>query len=180
MTRPPRLVVCGDAKALDAIAIEFGAAGRATRLPTEVPEDPWRLHPSMVVIDSEDVRVESTIELLIRGASIAVAVDDADAAAGIWDEGRRLAETEWYDAEHRPLTEGLDSSHLGLLLAISEGFDVDAAARKVNVSPRTAARRLADARARLRMGTTAAAAAQIRMRIDELRIPEVRISNTGA
>lgn len=129
----------------------------------------------MVVIDSGDVGVESTVELLIRGASIAVAVDDAHAAAGIWDEGRRLAEAEWYDAEHRPLTEGLDSSHLELLLAISEGFDVHAAARKVNVSPRTAARRLADARARLRMGTTAAAAAQVRMRIDELRISNTEL-----
>jgi hypothetical protein len=135
-----------------------------------VDDHPWTLDRSWVCAASGEEAVAGAVDLLIRGASVAVCVPDPGHAAQIWDEGRRVAVAEWYDAEHRPLADGLDEVQLTLLLRISEGMDVETAARSVNLSARTAARRLAAARSALGAATTAAAAARVRSRICELRV----------
>ena len=168
--QPPRLVVCADEAALDSVRAEFGAASRSVRSGFAVDDHPWTLDRSWVCVASGEVEVARAVDLLIRGASVAVCVPDRGQGARIWDEGRRVAVAEWYDAEHRPLAEGLDVVQLTLLLRISEGMDVETAARSVNLGARTAARRLAAARSVLGTNTTAAAAARVRSRICELRV----------
>ncbi len=150
--------------------VEFRAAGRTVHNGFDVPEHPWAIDSSLVYVASGDIEGDDAMDLLIRGASVAVCVPDTDQAARIWDEGRRVAVAEWYDAEQRPFADDLDDVQVALLLGISEGMDVETAARSVNLSSRTAARRLAAARSALDTATTAAAATRVRSRICELRV----------
>lgn len=163
------MFVCADEGALSAVVAALSAAGRTINSGLDVPDQPWELDPIVVYTASGAIDPEAPVKLLVRGASVALCVPDTDRASRIWDEGRRIADTEWYDEEHRPLAEGLDEEHMGLLMAVASGMDIDAAARSVNLSTRTSARRLAKARSILGTTTNAAAATLVGSRIRRLQ-----------
>jgi DNA-binding NarL/FixJ family response regulator len=108
-------------------------------------------------------------DLLLRGVSVAVLASEPALATDVFDQCRRLATAEWFDSTHRPVAEHLSDEQLALLLAIRDGDDVEQAARRYHPSPRTAARRLTDARRALGARSTAEAVSIAGRRIDELR-----------
>jgi DNA-binding NarL/FixJ family response regulator len=148
-----RLAVCMDSGAADAVQRELRAAGvdNAASVPVRTPED-----------------VTAVLEQLLAGVWIVADVEDLTLAADLHDQGRRVGVAEWYDDHRRPVTDGLSDEQVGLLLDIRRGADIERAARAVHLSPRTAARRLNDARHTLRARSTAEAVARVGRRIDEL------------
>lgn len=154
LRRPPsRLAVCLDAGAADAVARELRAAGidSTATVSVRAPE-----------------HTTSVIEQLLGGVWVVAEVQDPLIAADLHDQGRRLGVAEWYDQHRRPVTDGLSDEQVRMLLEIRRGADVERAARAVHLSPRTAARRLNDARQALRARSTGEAVARVGRRIDEL------------
>lgn len=152
--RPPnRLAVCLDAAAADAVGRELLAAGVDTT--------------AMVPVRSAR-DTTSAIEQLLAGVWVVAEVADPILAADLHDQGRRLGIAEWYDQHRRPVTDGLSDEQVRMLLEIRRGADIEHAARLVHLSPRTAARRLNDARHALRARSTAEAVARVGRRIDDL------------
>jgi hypothetical protein len=167
----PRLAVCTDEPAMAAIRCEFAAAGWTIRTALDLPH-PWSANDRRTLCtDTVDraTRVGEVADLLMRGVSMAVRTDDDLAAVDLFDQCRRLARAEWFDQRHRPVCDRLDAVHVALLLRIRAGDDVEEAARSCHLSPRTAARRLAEARRRLDTPTTAEAATRVGARIEQLR-----------
>ena len=166
----PRLAVCLGDELADAVATELAVAG-ARACPEVLPDQPWarhgdRLWSRRTVSSTEDLC--EVADLLARGITVVASAEDEQLAAALFEQGGRLARSEWFDRESPPLTLGLARIHLSLLLRLQRGDDVASAARACHVSPRTAARRLAEARNRLHARTTAEAAARVAARIHEL------------
>jgi hypothetical protein len=163
------LVVCADHQARDAVVLEFEAAGWHTEagLGTPgTPPDPGGIR----VADLEDPEdLAALAALLSSGRSAVVTATSSRLAADAYDQCRRLALAEWYDAEHRPFADGMESVHLLLLERIGRGDGVAAAARHANVSGRTAARRIADARRLSGSRTNREAAVRLLSRLEALR-----------
>ncbi|MFN7151067.1 MAG: hypothetical protein ACK4V6_16515 [Microthrixaceae bacterium] len=152
--RPPsRLAVCLDLAAAEAVERELRAAGvdNAAMVSVRAPQD-----------------TTSALEQLLAGACVIAEVEDPVVAADLHDQGRRLGIAEWFDQHRRPVTDGLSDEQVRMLLEIRRGADIERAARAVHLSPRTAARRLNDARHALRARSTAEAVARVGRRIDEL------------
>ena len=167
---PPRLAVCCGEHLADAALDELLAAGWSPA-PEPLTAHPWSLHDAHLVSRAPITageQVSDVAEQLSRGVSVVVSVGSEQLAATLFDQCRRLAAAEWFDTEQPPPTHGLDPVHLQLLLRIREGDDVAAAARRCHLSPRTAARRLAEARQRLGARTTAEAAARVAARVRDL------------
>jgi hypothetical protein len=167
--RDSRLVttVCTDDRSLASVCAEYAAAGRT---PSECP-DPRDRDAVRVARVHEPSQVEWVVDLVALGSTTIVACAHRELAASIFDQCRRLGPAEWFDAGHRPVSDGLQSVHLDLLMAIRGGDDVAAAARRCHISERTAARRLAEARQLLGARSTGEAVAVVARRIDLLATP---------
>lgn len=182
MTRPLqrpratiRLVVCLDAEAAEAVERELRAAEICVTTPhlpeldVAAPDDgagSTRRACRVQVHTTEDVT--AVVELLLRSVWVVAEVTDPQVASDLYDQGRRLGTAEWFDRVNRPVSDGLSQDQLRLLLQIRRGADIERAARVVHLSPRTAARRLNDARHVLRARSNAEAVARVGRRIDEL------------
>ena len=166
----PRLAVCCCERLAGAVLNELDAAGWS-RAPEPLAASPWSLRGDHLVSRTSVTGVDQVgdvAERLSRGVSVVVDVASEQLRADLFDQCRRLAAAEWFDADGPPLTAGLEPLHLQLLLGIQLGDDVAAAARRCNVSPRTAARRLAEARASLGARSNAEAAARVAERVRDL------------
>lgn len=169
--RPPptRICVCSDDATASALRREFAAAGWTVREVDQCPPAPadqrWLCR---AIIDSTSGFV-TVVELLLRNVSVVATVDDPSIGADLFDQCRRIATAEWFDRDRRPIADRLGDDQLALLLGIREGHDVAQAARRCHLSPRTAARRLTDARRVLGARSTAEAVSLVGHRIDELR-----------
>lgn len=168
----PRLFVCTDERSLRAVLTELASAGWDVHRSLQIAPSPW-VHGRSTTVCTDDLRDPAEIgevaELLTRGLSVAVLAESDAVATDLYDQCGRLARAEWYDGEHPPASAGLDAAQIGLLLAVRRGQGIPAAARDHHLSQRTAARRLADARAVLGCRTNGEAAARIGARIDSLR-----------
>jgi hypothetical protein len=168
----PRACVCSDDLALAAVEREFVAAGWTSFTLPDLLSHPRRgegVRPLGIIrLDTQD-DIAPAADLLLQGVSVVVAASEPTLAADAFDQCRRLAAAEWFDRTHRPLADQLSDEQLLLLLAIRAGDDVEAAARRLHLSPRTAARRLHDARRALGARSTAEAVTLVGCRIDELR-----------
>lgn len=166
----PRLAVCHCERLAAAVLNELVAAGWSTA--TEpLPARPWSLRDASLVTSASVTGLDQLgeiAEVLSRGVSVVASAGSEQLGAQLFDQCRRLAAAEWFDPDVPPLTAGLDLLHLQLLLGIQQGDDVAAAARRCHVSPRTAARRLAEARSQLGARTTAEAAARVATRVRDL------------
>ena len=166
----PRLAVCSCERLAGAALNELVAAGWSPA-PEPLPANPWSLRDAQLVSRTPITateQVSDVAERLSRGVSVVVSVGSEQLAARLFEQCRRLADAEWFDAEQPPPTRGLEPVHLQLLLRIQQGDGVAAAARRCHLSPRTAARRLAEARLRLGARTTAEAAARVAERVRDL------------
>lgn len=171
---PVRVAVCLDADAADTVERELCAAGvRVAVLDDATPGDPRAAGAGQQACRVRLLGAEDTataVEQLLLGVWVVAHVDDPSTASDLYDQGRRLGIAEWFDRVHRPVTEGLSEDQLRLLLQIRRGADIERAARVVHLSPRTAARRLNDARHVMRARSTAEAVARVGRRIDELSV----------
>jgi DNA-binding NarL/FixJ family response regulator len=162
-----RLAVCLDAEAADAVERELRAAEVCVTTADDVrPADSGRRACRVRVAAAQ--QTTTVVEQLLGGVWVIAEVDEPTLASDLYDQGRRLGTAEWFDRVHRPVSEGLSQDQLRLLLQIRRGADIERAARVVHLSPRTAARRLNDARQVLQARSTAEAVARIGRRIDEL------------
>jgi hypothetical protein len=170
-----RLAVCLDAEAAEAVERELRAAETCVatldlpELGVPAPDDPagsTQRACRVRVTTADDIT--AVVELLLGSVWVVAEVTDPQIASDLYDQGRRLGTAEWFDRVHRPVSEGLSQDQLRLLLQIRRGADIERAARVVHLSPRTAARRLNDARHVLRARSTAEAVARVGRRIDEL------------
>jgi hypothetical protein len=167
-----RICVCSDPAALSAVRREFVAAGWTSSPMPDLLADPRRSVGArdLCVEQLEDAAgISGVADLLLSGISVAVLACDPPLATDVFDQCRRIATAEWFDSTHRPVAEHLSDEQLALLLAIRDGDDVEQAARRYHLSPRTAARRLTDARRALAARSTAEAVSIAGRRIDELR-----------
>lgn len=167
----PLLAVCVGDDAFSAVVNEFAVAGLAADHPTSAAVRPrgvpTRSVMAMQLVDGADVT--SAVEALFDGRAVIAGTANRQLAANLFDQGRRLAEAEWFDAATAPLTAGLTREHLDLLLLVNAGADVAAAAQQSNLSKRTAARRIAEARDQLGARSTIEAATKVAARVDQLR-----------
>ena len=99
---------------------------------------------------------------------VAAVATDPSLAAEAFEQCRRIAVAEWFDRARPPIGDRLTDEQIELLVAIRNGADVEQAARRCHLSPRTAARRLTDARQSLGARSTAEAVSLVGRRIDEL------------
>lgn len=155
---PVQVSVCGDEAALEALRREYAAAGR------DEGEDRVQVRH----VDAAD-QLADVLDLVADGRSLIVVVSDPGLAADLFDQCRRLTRTEWFDPQRRPITDALQEVHLRVVLAVGEGDDIAAAARRCHLSTRTAARRLSEARRMLGARSTAEAVSILGRRTDELR-----------
>jgi DNA-binding NarL/FixJ family response regulator len=165
-------VVCTVAGFLDVTLRELVAAGWSLRQSLAVEPSPWGRTGSTEVCTAEVTtsdQIGDVAELLARGISVAIEVLERSLAADLYDQCARLATAEWCDDAHPPLCIGLDAVQIGLLVELSRGADVAAAARTHHLSERTAARRLATAREQLGCRSTAEAAARVAAHLARLR-----------
>jgi hypothetical protein len=165
---PPRLIVCLGAATTTAIETELRVAARL------VSEESRGARPTsattpMAVTDDEDHR--RALDRLLEGDLVVARCEDRLVAVRLFDEGRRLVGAEWYDEPHPPPTQGLDDTQLQLLLALSRGCTIVEAAAAAHLSERTAARRLAAARATLGYRSNVEAALAVRRRVERFRPP---------
>ena len=168
----PRACVCSDDLTLAAVRREFVAAGWTPFPLPDLLSDPPRgddTRPLGIVDLTTHDDIAQVADLLMRGVSVAMLASEPTLATDAFDQCRRLATAEWFDHAHRPLAGQLSDDQLMLLLAIRAGDDVESAARRHHLSPRTAARRLTEARRLLAARSTAEAVALVGARIDELR-----------
>ena len=166
----PRLIVCLGAAATTAVDTELRVATRtAAEEPRGAAAVAVAAPTSMVIVHDEDHR--RALDRLLDGALVVATCEDRLVALRLFDEGRRLVAAEWYDGPHPPPTQGLDDSQMMLLLALSRGCTVAEAAEAGHLSERTAARRLAAARATLGCRSNVEAALAVRRRIERLRPP---------
>lgn len=171
MTLPTRFAVCTRSDHVGALANEYVVAGWQRRdLP--IDPEPWSQRGTGVLwiaIDLPTAQLEHPLELLTRGISVLLHLNEDGGAGRAFDEGRRLADAEWFDDLNPPMTLGLDLVQIRLLAMVGRGADVGTAAGAEHLSARTAARRLANARDLLGAGSTAEAAARLALRIERLR-----------
>jgi len=136
-------------------------AGLHTVDPHRVPDEPWDLSASGLVVDGValDVTESDLLDNVVRGAGAIVGVtSDAHVTARLLDALQRMAPVlDWRASP--PM--GLDAEQIHLLHALATGSSARAAARAVHVSERTAHRRIADARETLSATTTNAATADL-------------------
>ena len=165
----PRLIVCLGTAATTAIETELEVATHTAT--TDEPKGAAVVAGaiSMAVAHDEDHR--RALDRLLDGALVVATCEDRLVALRLFDEGRRLVAAEWYDEPHPPPTQGLDETQMMLLLALSRGCTVAEAADAGHLSERTAARRLAAARAMLGCRSNVEAALAVRQRIERLRPP---------
>lgn len=155
-TRPPVWVVASD----DQLPPDRGLVsdGWTARKGFELPDSPWDLSTRRWVCIGE-VRdsdgATGAIEALTRGVALSIAIDLTG------DERRRfeedLARTGDPAIDHGLAATDLTTEHVALLDGLAAGLSVTAAAAQANLSRRTANRRLAEARVRLGVGSTAEA-----------------------
>ena len=158
MTQP--LVVCGSACALSETVARLGFEGWQPVDP--LPDEPWALAGRRVLhLGSAETPegLEAALVAAARGAGVVlVAPRDERMLARLVDDLWRLGPVRLLDEGELvdvPLT--LDQRRLLELLA--QGVSIAEAARLLNLSRRTAHRRLGEARAALGAGSTAQAVA---------------------
>jgi DNA-binding NarL/FixJ family response regulator len=125
-----------------------------TVTPDQLPADPFDLHARRLVVVTTVASIDDAGAVLLaaaRGCAVAVTVElDEEAAEQFTDELLRLLPTRAPAPRH-----DLDSDQAALIAEIASGLTVHEAARRLGWSRRTATRRLADARRRLGVATTA-------------------------
>ncbi len=168
----PHLVVCRTAPLLDTVVVEHVAAGwqvvgsEDIEATTRLGSTDGRLAVLPALCEQD---IESVLDMLEYGMSVAVAVADDIVAARLFDQARRLVPTAWFDDAEPPLTEGLDPTHIQLLCSLAAGDSVGAAALAAHLSERTASRRLEEARAVLGVRSNAEAARVVAGHLNSLR-----------
>jgi DNA-binding NarL/FixJ family response regulator len=159
VTRPPALVVDGD----PATAAAEAFPGWDVRT-GELPREPFDLSAAGAVWVLTVSAPEDATTLLLaaaRGAPTAVALAiDPGASARLLDDLRRVAEVRTNATQ--PTHVRLGPEHVEVLTAIADGCSLEDAARRLCVSRRTAARRLAGARHALDAPTTVEAVRRAR------------------
>ncbi len=170
------LAVCRSTLLLDTVVAEHVAAGwqvaEADQLNPAAPEiRRCGLLAVLPSISADDV--ESTLDLLEHGVSVAAAVGDDVTAVRLFDQARRLVPASWFDDTEPPLTSGLDQTQLQLLCHLAAGESIGSAARALHLSERTASRRLEAARTVLGIRSNAEAARVVANHLDRLRSPAV-------
>ena len=170
------LAVCRSTLLLDTVVAEHVAAGwqvaEADQLNPAAPEiRRCGLLAVLPSISADDV--ESTLDLLEHGVSVAAAVGDDVTAVRLFDQARRLVPASWFDDTEPPLTSGLDQTQLQLLCHLAAGESIGSAARAQHLSERTASRRLEAARTVLGVRSNAEAARVVANHLDRLRAPAV-------
>jgi DNA-binding CsgD family transcriptional regulator len=152
---PPRLVLDGPAELAEAVR-ELGAGGWRVHHGFAIPDDPWELAPSRVVLAGEvadGVDAQAALLGAVRGAGLAVRLADRDApwAAPFLADLARLAGPEEPAArESGPLT----PEQRQILDLLADGASIAQAARQLFLSLRTANRRVAAARDALGVTST--------------------------
>jgi DNA-binding NarL/FixJ family response regulator len=160
--------VCSDERALDAVRREFVAAGWTPCEQGDCSSVSVGGRQLCVTRLETAADIATVVELLLRGVSVAAVATDPSLAADAFDQCRRIAVAEWFDRARPPIGDRLTDEQIELLVAIRNGADVEQAARRCHLSPRTAARRLTDARQSLGARSTAEAVSLVGRRIDEL------------
>jgi DNA-binding NarL/FixJ family response regulator len=153
----PRLIVAPSAAALEACVSQLEQAAVAVHRGWE-PGD-------VVCAGSVQTREEAEAALLaaLGGAGIVAALpEDPELAAAFFDDLRRVGPVEVVDEPKEGPLERLDEEQRRLLDLLAQGYSVAAASRRVHVSRRTADRRLAAARAVLRVRSNAEAVVLLR------------------
>ena len=153
------LVVCDTAHDAAAALSELCEAG--WHAVATLPDEPWSLAPRRLVYHGDAVREDVAQEGLlagVRGAAVVlVAPPDGIAAARLVEDLSRLGPVRLV-ADH-PNALGLTLEHNRLLDLLAAGTSIAAAARLLNLSRRTAHRRLREAQILLGVGSTAEAVA---------------------
>jgi len=137
--------------------------GRTVHDGFAVTDDRWQTTGLVCAGRVADVETHAAaIDVALRGADVVadVAADRVDAFVEDVDR----AQLAWWTG-----ADELDESAVMLLDELSRGASVAAAAHRTNLSPRSAHRRLADARARLGVATNAEAIAAWRSLASALR-----------
>jgi len=166
----PRLFVCQETSAALAVLTELRAAQAQALAQRDVPvAAAARTFDDVTTLDDVEA-VHAAVRQLVSGATVVAVAGDERLGADLYDQGRRLAPAEWYDAEHRPLCDGLEDVHVALLLAVRAGRSVKQAGMDCHLSERSASRRLAEVRTLGGFTSTADASVRVGVRIDELSI----------
>jgi hypothetical protein len=119
-----------------------------------VPDKPWHLAGDLLVVEVvDDVSHMGALDAAQRGADVIVALAPERRAAFVEDV-ERLGLTNW-----QPRSVSSDVDWAPILEALAAGATTEEAARRSNLSLRSAHRRLAQARAALGVTSTAAAVA---------------------
>lgn len=136
-----------------------------------LPAKPWSLVGRAAAVTARvgaAAEAAAVVEAAARGAALAVHAATAELRTLVVDDLFRLGSAQLWDAERLPPAGRLDEDQIRLLRAVVAGTSVSVAAREVNVSRRTADRRLAEVRLRLGVGSNAEAAVQVGAQLDGL------------
>jgi DNA-binding NarL/FixJ family response regulator len=154
------LTIADRPETLDAVAAELTRAGWSVRSGFRLDDLGWELSSARIAcvgrIES-DADAEAALLAAVRGAGVALLDDREDGKAErlIEDLGK-LGPLRWRSSQPDRL-QTLDDQERRLLELLAEGRSLGQAARALYVSRRTADRRLAAARAKLGVRTTAEA-----------------------
>jgi DNA-binding CsgD family transcriptional regulator len=159
----PVVIVAAEPRSLDAATATAELAGLTVVDDWALDEEPWDLSRRPVVVRGpvgETTTENATVvDVVVRGAGAIIGVHpEPRRDARLLDALRRAAPL--HDWRGCPLM-SLDREQIELLYALASGRSTRAAARELNMSERTAHRRVADARGVLNATSTNAAAAEV-------------------
>lgn len=152
----PLIVVESSARAVTAARREVESAGWRV-------VDGWRTEPNVVCAGVVDDAASAAEALLaaVGGAGVIIAANAGrDLVDRLVDDLRRLGPVE--HRTHEPDSPALTGQQRDLLALLADGLTLGAAARELHLSRRTADRRLAEARAKLGVESTAEAVVAFR------------------
>ena len=162
MTDPPATptLLLAPPAGLDRARDRMRGEGWSVRDGFEIPDDAWAVAPSTVCVGVVATEADEVAALLaaLRGASLLISIVDERSRS------RFIADLTHLGPVRRLTDAGelrtLHAEDAALLAALAEGDSIDAAARRVGLSRRTAHRRLARARGVLGVRSNAAAVAR--------------------
>lgn len=149
---PPLVVVEGPETGLARALAEIGPGREIVRA--------WRADPSVVctgVVSTASDAAEALLAAVAGAGIVALARADRDLIDRFVDDLRRLGRVDHRAGDEEPARVALTADERGLLDLLLSGRTLGDAAAELHLSRRTADRRLASARRKLRVASTAEA-----------------------
>jgi DNA-binding NarL/FixJ family response regulator len=164
MTSPPLIVALEPALA-EAATAEAANAGLVILSSWQLPSVPWDLAGARLVcagtVVSEAEAAACTLAAARGAGVVVIAPRGMSVTAALVEDLRRIGHVEVKEPAAPGRLDRLDADERRLLELLADGSTVFDAARVAHISPRTAHRRLARARAVLAVRTTAEAVRQL-------------------